>query len=77
MLYRSGLPFHKSLALPLWIPALASLAASVMEYCLERKARRRAKLGACLKCSYSRTGLAPSAVCPECGAAAPTSSSPA
>lgn len=31
-------------------------------------ARRRARQGLCPKCGYPRTGLAPSATCPECGA---------
>ena len=29
---------------------------------------RRAKKGRCLRCAYDRRGLAPAAVCPECGA---------
>jgi hypothetical protein len=58
----------------LWIPLAASLATCGTAWRLDTLARRRAKLGACPKCSYSRAGLAPSAVCPECGTAAPTGS---
>ncbi|HEX2838132.1 MAG TPA: hypothetical protein VHN77_08405 [Phycisphaerales bacterium] len=56
---------------PFWMPALASLVLSGFAWRLDTLATRRAKLGACPKCSYPRTGLAPSAPCPECGAAAP------
>jgi hypothetical protein len=31
------------------------------------RARRRAKAGSCPACGYDRRGLAPGAVCPECG----------
>ncbi len=56
--------------LPLWPPLALSALATVAACCLDFLARRRAKLGACLKCNYSRTGLAPNTVCPECGSAA-------
>ena len=60
---------------PIWLPVTISALITVFAWRLDTLARRRAKLGACPKCSYSRTGLALSAVCPECGATAPTGSS--
>ncbi len=58
--------------IPFWTPALAALVASALAWRLDTLATRRAKLGACPTCSYPRTGLAPSAPCPECGSAAPS-----
>ena len=57
--------------LPLWTPATLLLMAAAVAWRLDTLARRRARIGFCPKCSYNRTGLAPGAVCPECGAAAP------
>ncbi len=56
--------------IPLWAPFLLAAFVTTIVWRLDTLARRRAKLGACPKCSYSRTGLAPNAVCPECGTAA-------
>ncbi|HEX2838324.1 MAG TPA: hypothetical protein VHN77_09385 [Phycisphaerales bacterium] len=67
----SSNPYGSIIAVPLWIPALASSMLSALAWRLDTLATRRAKLGACPTCSYPRTGLAPSAPCPECGAAAP------
>lgn len=39
---------------------------------MEVHARRRVRMGLCSECSYNRAGLSPTALCPECGAAAPT-----
>lgn len=61
-------------AVPLWFPAAVALVPTAFAWRLDTLARRRAKLAACPKCSYSTIGLAPSAVCPECGFAAPPSS---
>jgi hypothetical protein len=61
----------------LWIPAHIATAITATAWCLDARARRRAMIGACPNCSYSRAGLAPSAVCPECGSPAPAPSAPA
>ena len=60
------------IVVPFWVPAAACLIASALAWRLDTLATRRAKLGMCPKCSYSRTGLAASAPCPECGSAAPS-----
>lgn len=56
---------------PLWVPAAAAFVGAGAGWRLEVLARRRA--GLCRHCGYSREGLAPGAVCPECGGAARTS----
>jgi hypothetical protein len=57
--------------IPLWWPLIvACLAATVGAWRLDSLARRRARLNCCPKCNYNRAGLAPGAVCPECGSAA-------
>ena len=58
---------------PLWIPATLTLAATVTAWRLDTRARRRDRECRCSKCNYDRTGITPSAVCPECGAAGSTS----
>ena len=60
------------IAIPLWVPASLILAASVMSWRLDTIAHRRARVGLCPKCQYDRTGLAPGALCPECGAPSPS-----
>jgi hypothetical protein len=58
------------LQVPIWAVALPMAAWTALAF---RSARRRARPGGCPACGYDRTGLAPEAVCPECGAsAAPT-----
>jgi hypothetical protein len=59
------------LLIPLWIPLTGALFATAAAWRLDALARRRARAGLCSKCHYDRAGLASSAVCPECGAAAP------
>ena len=56
--------------IPLWPAPAGSLLITVAAWRLDTIAPRRARIGFCPKCSYNRTGLAPGAVCPECGAAA-------
>ena len=56
-------------AVPLWVPVAAVLVATVIAWRLDGTGRRRARMGACLKCGYGRAGLASGAVCPECGKA--------
>jgi len=59
--------------LPLWPAAAAAMLASAAAWRLDTLARRGARAGNCPNCNYNRTGLISGAVCPECGAAAPTS----
>ena len=56
--------------IPLWMPLAPTLLATAAAWRLDALARRRARAGVCAKCGYDRAGLAASAVCPECGAAA-------
>jgi hypothetical protein len=67
----------ETVVLPLWPLLAVSLSATAIAWRLDTLARRRAKLGACPNCSYSRTGLAARGVCPECGSAAPVAGPPA
>jgi hypothetical protein len=55
---------------PLWWVVLPCVVCTVAAYLLDSLARRRARLNLCPKCRCNRTGLAASALCPECGAAA-------
>ncbi|MFN0012504.1 MAG: hypothetical protein ACKVS8_12770 [Phycisphaerales bacterium] len=55
---------------PLWAPFVLFLIPTAIAWCLDARARRAARIGLCAKCGYDRAGLAPGAVCPECGAAA-------
>ena len=54
-------------SVPLWIPIVLVACATLAAWRLDSLARRRANPGVCPKCNYDRTGLAPTAVCPECG----------
>lgn len=76
----SGAPMYKwFIYLPLWLPTMLSLALTFTSWTPEYLAWRRNFLlhlhasssNHCLRCRYNRTGLAPQAPCPECGAAAP------
>ena len=60
-------------AMPLWVVVGGSALVTVFAWRLDTLARRRARLNLCPKCNYDRAGLAPGAVCPECGLSAPTS----
>ena len=51
--------------LPLWLPALLTLAITIPAWRLDALARRRS--GLCRKCSYSLAGLPAGSPCPECG----------
>ena len=56
--------------IPLWAIAAPLAGITAIAWRLDTLARRRARAGLCPKCRYDRAGLAPGAVCPECGAAA-------
>ena len=58
------------LGVPLWVPAGVFLLVTATAWRLDTLARRRARIGLCPNCNYDRTGLAPGALCPECGAPA-------
>ena len=53
--------------IPLWLPTVPALAATVYLWRRDARLRSRSVLNLCPKCSYDRTGLAPDATCPECG----------
>lgn len=63
------------LAMPLWPLLTASTVVAAAGWRADLLARRRAAPGFCPTCSYDRAGLAPQAVCPECGAAPAVASS--
>ena len=58
---------------PLWAPTAGLAAMTCAAWMIDRRETRRRAKGLCPNCSYPRTGLAPGAVCPECGSAAPVS----
>ncbi len=55
--------------LPIWPAPAAAILLSTAAWRLDTLARRRSRLNLCPKCNYDHTGLAPGAVCPECGSA--------
>lgn len=54
-------------SIPLWLPFLALSAPCFALWHRHFRDRAAARLGACPKCNYSLTGLAPNSPCPECG----------
>jgi hypothetical protein len=56
--------------IPLWPIVFIAALSTATAWRLDTLARRRAKLNLCPTCHYDRTGLAPTALCPECGRAA-------
>jgi hypothetical protein len=56
--------------LPLWIPALLFTVFTRATLRNHRRHAERARAGQCVRCGYSRLGLANSTQCPECGAPA-------
>jgi len=55
------------LAFPIWAPLIVAAVSTGIVWRLDIAARRRSRANACPNCNYDRTGLAPAAVCPECG----------
>jgi hypothetical protein len=55
------------LTLPVWWAALPATAIAAALWRHDIIATRRWRLHYCMKCGYERAGLAPGAVCPECG----------
>ena len=55
---------------PLWVLVAASALGTAAVFGIDTLAHRRARAGFCPECDYNLTGLAPGAVCPECGTAA-------
>ena len=66
--YTTG-PKRCGLYIPLWPALLITLIATGFAWRADLIAHRLAMISSCMKCGYSRTGLAAGAVCPECGAA--------
>jgi len=54
---------------PLWPMAVALIPLTAVAWWLDARARRRVRLGLCLKCGYDRKCLAAETVCPECDSA--------
>ncbi|HVU63861.1 MAG TPA: hypothetical protein VHC70_07785 [Phycisphaerales bacterium] len=57
---------HEALC-PLWILPAGTALATAAAWVFDSRARRRARLNLCPKCTYDRAGLAAGAKCPECG----------
>jgi hypothetical protein len=60
----------RDLLIPLWWLIVPPLFMTAAAWRLDLLAGRRARLNLCPTCHYDRTGLAPGAACPECGAGA-------
>lgn len=60
-----------ALALPLWMPAVLTAAATPLLWRRHRRRLRRERAGACLACGYDLAGIDPDEAgklrCPECG----------
>lgn len=67
--YADSRPSGRSVWIPLWIPGLAAIGASIWFYRDHQREKMRGFIGCCRACGYDRSGLAESAPCPECGAA--------
>lgn len=62
---------HREVAasIPLWVLLALIAAPTAWLWRRDRRLRRALAAGFCASCGYDRAGLAPDAVCPECGAA--------
>ena len=68
--YMGRSPVGWVVTIPVWALSGPVTIATAAAWRLDALPRRRARAGLCPKCGYNRTGLAPGAVCPECGSAA-------
>jgi hypothetical protein len=68
--WRSGPPAFWQLVVPLWMPLVVVLGTAGTIAIVLIRADGRPRPNLCTKCNYDRTGLAPDAKCPECGASA-------
>jgi hypothetical protein len=62
-------PGTLSMKVPLWMPFALWAIPTITLFALDLASARRRRMGQCAKCGYDRAGLAPGAVCPECGGA--------
>jgi len=65
---RLGTATVREFLIPFWIPFLIAAAPTFLLWRADRRATRREREGHCPTCGYDRSGLAPDAPCPECGA---------
>lgn len=56
------------LAIPMWCFALVSAGIAWGPWSADLRKARRERTGKCRHCRYDLSGLAPGAICPECGA---------
>lgn len=60
--------YEQIVVIPLWCPAMISLAVFAFVWRLDGRGARRIRRGHCPTCNYNLSGLPPGAPCPECGA---------
>jgi hypothetical protein len=60
-------PTFRAIVVPLWIPFAVAAVPTGLLWRAELRRRSRALSTLCLSCGYDRQGLAPDAMCPECG----------
>jgi hypothetical protein len=69
LLHAGGSNGMAGVTVPLWMPWLAAIGASIWFFRDHQREKMRRIIGRCRACGYDRSGLAESAPCPECGAA--------
>lgn len=67
--------FEFGVTIPLWVLTFLTLLLTAAAWRLDILARRRERVGLCVKCGYSRAGLPLDTPCPECGVS-PTAPAP-
>jgi len=63
---------YRGLSIPIWMPFALVMLLTTAAWLPDVIASRRTRKGVCANCGYDRTGLAASAVCPECGLPVPS-----